>query len=56
MPYKLEKVRYRGKVAYKVKDVFKNVVHAKHTTKGKAMKQVRLLEAVDHGLRPRRNK
>jgi len=30
------------------------VVHAKHTTKAKADRQVRLLNAVKHGMKPRR--
>ena len=29
-----------------------NMVHAKATTKGKAMAQARLLNAVDHGWKP----
>ncbi len=31
-----------------------NGIHAKHTTKAKAEAQVRLLNAIDHGFKPRR--
>lgn len=33
-----------------------NGVHAKHTTKAKAQAQARLLNAIDHGFRPRKGK
>lgn len=46
MPVKITKV----KKGYKVKTP--NMVHAKHTTKKKAEKQERLLNAIEHGWKP----
>lgn len=47
MPVKIIKT----KGGFKVKTP--NMVHAKHTTKAKAMKQARLLRAIEHGFKPR---
>ena len=47
MPAKIKKTS-GGK--YQVKTP--NAVHAKGTTKGKAVKQQRLLNAIDHGWKP----
>jgi len=51
MPVKIRKLK-SGK--YRVK-VGKRVV-ARRTTKRKAMRQKRLLQAIDHGFKPRRKK
>jgi hypothetical protein len=50
MPVKVTKV----KGGYRVKTP--NMVHARKTTKGKAMKQARLLNAVEHGWKPSKRK
>lgn len=50
MPAKVTKV----KGGYKVRTP--NAVHAKHTTKAKAMAQKRLLNAIDHGWKPTKRK
>lgn len=50
MPVKVTKV----KGGYKVSTP--NAVHAKHTTKAKAEKQARLLNAIDHGFKPTKRK
>jgi hypothetical protein len=50
MPVKVKKV----KGGYRVSTP--NRVHAKHTTKAKAKKQQRLLNAIDHGWRPTHKK
>jgi hypothetical protein len=47
-PVKITKV----KGGYKVSTP--NGVHAKHTTKAKAKKQERLLNAVEHGWKPKK--
>jgi len=47
MPVTIKKV---GPNSYKV--VTPNMVHAKHTTKAKAKRQARLLNAVEHGWKP----
>ena len=49
MPYKLKKNR-NG--TYEVLDRLKNKIHSKHTSLEKAKKQIRLLEAIDHGWMP----
>jgi hypothetical protein len=51
MPVSIEKI---GNGKYKVSTP--NGVHAKKTTKRKAMAQKRLLNAVEHGWKPTRNK
>ena len=48
MPAKVTKV----KGGYKVSTP--NGTHAKHTTKAKAMAQARLLNALDHGFKPKK--
>jgi hypothetical protein len=50
MPAKVSKV----KGGYQVRTP--NSVHAKKTTKAKAKAQVRLLNAVDHGWKPKKGK
>lgn len=50
MPVKMLKV----KGGFKVKTP--NMVHAKHTTKAKAMAQTRLLNALEHGWKPTKKK
>lgn len=52
MPYEIKKI---GK-SYSV--INKDTKHAfsKHTTKGKAQAQLRLLLGVEHGLKPRKKK
>jgi len=47
MPYKLIKT---GKSTYKVKSP--SGTRAKHTTKSKAMAQIRLLQGIEHGWKP----
>jgi hypothetical protein len=46
MPYKIEA---NGDGTYKVINELTGKVHAKRTSKKRAEKQVRLMEAVDHG-------
>lgn len=48
MPAKVRKVRG----GYSVRTP--NAVHAKKTTKAKAVAQARLINAIDHGFRPKR--
>ena len=50
MPYKVNQVMG----GFEVVNTETGKVHAKHTTKARALKQVRLLNAVKHGMRPRR--
>lgn len=50
MPAKVKKV----KGGYQVKTP--NAVHAKKTTKAKAKAQQRLLNAIDHGWKPKKSK
>lgn len=50
MPVTIRKV----KGGYQVRTP--NGVHAKHTSKAKAMKQMRLLNAVEHGWKPKKAK
>lgn len=54
MPYQIQKVR-QGKY---VKVINKKTGHilAKRTSVKKAKKQIRLLNAIDHGFKPRRKK
>ena len=47
MPYVIRKIR--NKNLYSVKNSKTNVVHSYATTKTKAMNQVKLLRAIDHG-------
>jgi hypothetical protein len=49
MPVKIRKV---SEGIYRVSTP--NAVHAKGTTKAKAVKQARLLNAVEHGFKPKR--
>lgn len=51
MPAYVKKLKGGG---YRVRTP--NAVHAKRTTKSKAMKQKRLLNAVEHGWRPTRKR
>jgi hypothetical protein len=48
MPIKVRKVR--GKECYQVKNVETGKVHAKCSTKEKALAQKRLLDGLDHGM------
>lgn len=48
MPVKITKT----KSGYRVKTP--NMVHAKSTTKSNAMKQARLLRAIEHGWKPKK--
>ena len=50
MPYTIRKVR--NKNCFEVKNKITGRVYAKCTTKDKANKQLRLLNAVEHGWRP----
>ncbi len=50
MPYVIRKVR--NKNCYSVKNIITGKVHAKCATKEKAKKQLRLLNAVEHGWKP----
>lgn len=52
MPIQVRKVR--GKECYQVKNVQTGVVHAKCATKKKAQAQKRLLDAIDHGFKPKK--
>jgi len=47
MPYVVRKIR--NKNLYSVKNSKTNKIHSYATTKTKAMNQVRLLNAIDHG-------
>lgn len=51
MPYKVNQVMG----GFEVVNTQTGKVHAKHTTRVKAERQVRLLNAVKHGLKPRRS-
>ena len=50
MPYIIRKVRNQN--LYSVKNISTGEVHSKGTSKENAIKQVRLLQAVDHGFKP----
>jgi hypothetical protein len=50
MPYVMRKVR--NKNCYSVKNIETKKVHAKCATKEKAKKQIRLLNAIEHGWKP----
>lgn len=50
MPYQIRKVR--GKELFSVKNVETGKIHAHATTKANAKKQVKLLQAIDHGFVP----
>lgn len=50
MPVKI----FKTKSGYRVKTP--RMVHAKSTTKAKAMRQARLLRAIEHGFKPSRRK
>lgn len=52
MPYGLRKLP--GKPLYKVYNKATKVVHSKATTMPRAEKQIRLLNAIDHGFMPMR--
>jgi len=45
MPYTIKKNKDGS---YRVINIDKNEIKAKHTTKSKAMKQIKLLEYIDH--------
>lgn len=51
MPYKTRKVR--NKNCYKVVNINTNKVHAKCTSLENAKKQIKLLNAIEHGFKPR---
>ena len=51
MPYKIQKLS-NGK--YKVVNKETGSVKARETTKTKAEKQIRLLNAIDHGFKPKK--
>jgi hypothetical protein len=53
MPYSLNKVRNQN--CYMVKNSYTNRIHAKCTSLDKAKKQLRLLNAIDHGWKPTKN-
>jgi hypothetical protein len=50
MPYVIRKVR--NKNCYSVKNIESGKIHAKCATKEKAKKQIRLLNAIEHGWKP----
>jgi hypothetical protein len=50
MPYIIRKVRNQN--LYSVKNIETGEVHSKGTSKENALKQVRLLQAIDHGFKP----
>jgi len=52
MPYKIN----RTVGGFEVVNRRTGLVHAKHTTEAKAKAQVRLLNAVEHGMKPRGKK
>lgn len=52
MPYRVRKIRNTN--TYKVWNPDTGVVHSMHTSKLNAVKQIRLLNAVDHGWKPTR--
>ena len=52
MPYRIDKV----KGGYKVINADTLRVHAKHSTLKNANRQVHLLQAIDHGWKPKRKK
>lgn len=51
MPYAIKKVR--NKPCYKVYNTITKVIHAKCTTQANANKQLRLLNALEHGWKPK---
>lgn len=51
MPYKIEPT---GRGRYRVKNTATGAVKAKNTSKAKAEKQVRFLNMLEHGGRPRK--
>lgn len=50
MPYRI----VRKGEHYEVRNAQTGELHARHTSREKAERQVRLLRAIDHGYRPRR--
>lgn len=48
MPYKINQVMG----GFEVVNAQTGEIHAKHTTKAKAQRQVRLLNATEHGFKP----
>lgn len=52
MPYTIRKVR--NKDCYKVVNKINDRIHAKCSTLENAKKQKRLLEAIDHGFKPKK--
>jgi hypothetical protein len=51
MPYIIRKLRNQN--LYSVKNIETGEVHSKGTTKDNAVKQVRLLQAIDNGFKPK---
>jgi len=51
MPYVKRKLPLKD--AYQVKNVDTGMVHSRKTTKRKAESQIRLLNAIDHGFKPK---
>lgn len=51
MPYELKKISPRR---YEVVNSETGMVHAKHTSLKNAKAQIRLLQAVEHGFKPKR--
>jgi hypothetical protein len=51
MPFTIRKLRNQN--LYSVKNIHTGAVHSHHTSKSNAIKQVHLLQAVDHGFVPR---
>lgn len=54
MPYTIRKVR--NKDCYKVVNKINDRIHAKCSTLENAKKQKRLLDAIDHGFKPKSSK
>ena len=54
MPYKLRKVSKKKCYRVTSKKKGKSKLHSKCTSKTKAKKQIRLLNAIDHGFIPRK--
>lgn len=55
MPYKIICRKNRSVPFYEVKNKETGRVSAKHTTKAKGEAQIRLLNAIEHGWKPKKN-
>jgi hypothetical protein len=51
MPYQIRKIKNHN--LYSVKNINTGVIHSKETTKKKAEAQVKLLNAIDNGFKPK---